>query len=162
VPVLFGTGTRMFENLGDAHITLEPLATIQTPRAAHVRLPHPPVVKDCQGVVAESARDRPRAGDYARPNTKVPLMRNDEEIRALLTRLSRRHPSGGTVIERAAIVADGADSAAVVAWILDHAGEPEAAADTSSKRGLHSPRLSASMGSERAPARYVLPAGALN
>ena len=120
------------------------------------------VVKDCQGVVAESARDRPRAGDYARPNTKVPLMRNDEEIRALLTRLSRRHPSGGTVIERAAIVADGADSAAVVAWILDHDGEPEAAADTSSKRGLHSPRLSASMGSELAPARYVLPAGTLN
>jgi hypothetical protein len=50
----------------------------------------------------------------------------------------------------------------VVAWILDHDGEPEAAADTSSKRGLHSPRLSGSMGSERAPARYVLPAGALN
>jgi hypothetical protein len=38
VPVLFGTGTRMFENLGDAHITLEPLATIQTPRAADIRL----------------------------------------------------------------------------------------------------------------------------
>jgi hypothetical protein len=28
----------MFENLGDAHITLEPLATIQTPRATHLRL----------------------------------------------------------------------------------------------------------------------------
>jgi hypothetical protein len=89
-------------------------------------------------------------------------MRNDDEIRALLSRLSRRHPSGGTVIERAAIVAEGDDSAAVVAWILDHAGEPEAAADTSSRRGLHSPRLSGSVGSERAPARYVLPAGALN
>jgi dihydrofolate reductase len=38
VPVLFGTGTRMFENLGDAHIALEPLATIQTPRATHLRL----------------------------------------------------------------------------------------------------------------------------
>ncbi len=90
-------------------------------------------------------------------------MRNDDEIRALLSRLSRRHPSGGTVIERAAIVAEGADSAAVVAWILDHAGEAEAAADVSSKRGLHSPRLSGLMGSEpRAPARYVLPAGVLN
>ena len=31
-------GTRMFENLGDAHITLEPLATIQTPQATHLRL----------------------------------------------------------------------------------------------------------------------------
>ena len=38
VPVLFGTGTRMFENLGDAHITLEPLETIQTARATHLRL----------------------------------------------------------------------------------------------------------------------------
>jgi len=90
-------------------------------------------------------------------------MRTDEEIRVLLSRLARRHPSGGTVIERAAIVAEGADSAAVVAWILDHAGKPEAAVDMSSKRGLHSPRLSGGTGSEpRAPARYVLPAGALN
>jgi riboflavin biosynthesis pyrimidine reductase len=38
VPVLFGTGTRMFEDLGGAHITLEPVATIQTPRATHLRL----------------------------------------------------------------------------------------------------------------------------
>jgi hypothetical protein len=94
---------------------------------------------------------------------EVTLMRNDEEIRALLSRLSRRHASGGTVIERAAIVAEGADSAAVIAWILEHEGEPEAAADTSSKRGLHSPRLSGPTGPEpRVPARYVLPAGALN
>jgi len=90
-------------------------------------------------------------------------MRNDDEIRALLSRLSRRHPSGGTVIERAAIVAEGADSAAVVAWILDHAGEPEAAVGMSSKRGLHSPRVSDRIGAApRAPARYVLPAGALD
>ncbi len=90
-------------------------------------------------------------------------MRDDEEIRALVSRLSRRHPSGGTVIERAAIVAEGADSGVVVAWILDHAGEPEAAADMASKRGLHSPRVSGSIGpAPRAPARYVLPAGALN
>lgn len=93
----------------------------------------------------------------------APLMRNDDEIRALLSRLARRHPSGGTVVERAAIVAEGADSGAVVAWILDHAGVPEAVVDTSSKRGLHSPRLSEPTGSDsRPPARYVLPAGALN
>ena len=90
-------------------------------------------------------------------------MRTDEEIRVLLSRLARRHPSGGTVIERVAIVAEGADSAEVVAWILDHAGEPETAAASSSKGGLHSPRLSEPIGSEpRPPARYVLPAGALN
>ena len=90
-------------------------------------------------------------------------MQTDEEIRALLSRLSRRHPSGGTVIERAAIMAEGADSAAVVTWILDHAGEPEEAAAASSKRGLHSPRLTGPIGpNPRPPARYVLPAGALN
>ena len=89
-------------------------------------------------------------------------MPNDDEIRALLSRLSRRHPSGGRVIERAAIVAEGADSAAVVAWILAHAGEPEVAVETSSKRGLHSPRISDSITpGPRAPARYVLPAGTL-
>ena len=90
-------------------------------------------------------------------------MRNDDEIRALLSRLSRRHPSGGTVIERAAIVAEGADSAAVVAWILDHEGEPEVAADMSAKRGLHGPRVSDPIRpGPRAPARYVLPAGTFN
>ncbi len=90
-------------------------------------------------------------------------MRTDEEIRALLSRLARRHPSGGTVIERVAIVAEGADSAEVVAWILEHKGEPEVVAASSSKGGLHSPRLSEPIGAEeRPPARYVLPAGALN
>jgi hypothetical protein len=90
-------------------------------------------------------------------------MRTDDEIRALLSRLSRRHPSGGTVIERAAIVAEGADSAEVVSWILDHAGEPEVAVEKSAKRGLYSPRLSGPIGPDpRPPARYVLPAGALN
>jgi hypothetical protein len=94
---------------------------------------------------------------------KRPLMRTDDEIRALLSRLARRHPSGGTVIERVAIVAEGADSAEVVAWILDHDGEPEAATVRSSKGGLHSPRLSEPFGSDvRPPARYLLPAGALN
>ncbi len=90
-------------------------------------------------------------------------MLNDDEIRALLSRLSRRHPSGGRVIERAAIVAEGADSAMVVAWILEHAGEPEAPAGKSSKRGLHSPGVSGPSGpAPRGPARYVLPAGALD
>ena len=90
-------------------------------------------------------------------------MRDEDEIKALLTQLSRRHPSGGRVIERAAIMASGIDSAQVVAWILDHDGQPEAVAETSAKRGLHSPRLSGPIGdAPAAPARYVLPAGALS
>jgi dihydrofolate reductase len=38
VPVLFGAGTRMFEDIGHASIALEPLTSIQTPRATHLRL----------------------------------------------------------------------------------------------------------------------------
>jgi len=51
---------------------------------------------------------------------------DDEAIRSLLTRLGRRDPSGGTVIERAALLAEGADFDAVMEWILTHGGEPEA------------------------------------
>ena len=86
-----------------------------------------------------------------------------DEIRALVSRLSRPHPSGGDVIERAAIRAAGADSAAVVAWIVAHHGTPEAAIAPPANRGLHASRLSDSIGTpEAAPVRYVLPAGTLN
>ena len=87
---------------------------------------------------------------------------NDDEIRALVIRLSRRDKSGGKVIERAAIVAEGADADAVVGWIVAHAGQPEANAAPPAPRGLHGGRLTHAGGAGRAPARYVLPAGALD
>ena len=37
VPVLFGSGTRMFEHLGDEHIQLETVEVIETPGATHLR-----------------------------------------------------------------------------------------------------------------------------
>lgn len=37
IPVLFGSGTRMFDHLDDKHIELEPGETIQTPAATHLR-----------------------------------------------------------------------------------------------------------------------------
>src|SRR4051812_39453246 len=89
-----------------------------------------------------------------------PAQSDDDAARAVVTRLSRRHSSGGTVIERAAILAEGADSTRVVAWVVAHGGTPEAAV-VSRARGLHSPRVDASSGAVRAPLRYVLPAGAL-
>jgi hypothetical protein len=89
-----------------------------------------------------------------------PAPGNDDETRALVTRLARRHGSGGTVIERAAIMAEGADCNRVVAWVVAHGGRPEVAVD-STKRGLHSPRLDDPAGAIRPPARYVLPEGAL-
>jgi hypothetical protein len=90
----------------------------------------------------------------------TPVANRDDEIRALVERLARSHPSGGVVIERAAILAEGADCSAVVAWITARAGRPEAAVVTSKGGGLHGGRLT-EIPSGRPPARYVLPAGAL-
>jgi hypothetical protein len=87
---------------------------------------------------------------------------DDDAIRALITRLARPHASGGEVVERAAIVAEGADFAAVMAWIAAHGGEPEATTSSAPRRGLHGSRLHDSGGAEpQAPLRFVLPAGGL-
>jgi dihydrofolate reductase len=37
IPVLFGSGTRMFDHLDGRHVELEPGETIQTPAATHLR-----------------------------------------------------------------------------------------------------------------------------
>jgi hypothetical protein len=37
VPVLFGSGTRIFDHLGDKHIQLEVIEVIQTAAATHLR-----------------------------------------------------------------------------------------------------------------------------
>jgi hypothetical protein len=88
---------------------------------------------------------------------------DDDTIRAMVTRLARADPSGGSVIERAAIVAEGADSNAVITWIVAHGGRPEAILETSTRRGLHGSRLHDSGGSApRTASRFVLPAGALD
>jgi hypothetical protein len=87
----------------------------------------------------------------------------DLEINALVTRLSRPHASGGVVIERAAILAAGADFPAVMEWITAHAGTPDTAVAPTRSRGLHGPRVTDdSATASRAPLRFVLPAGALN
>jgi hypothetical protein len=88
---------------------------------------------------------------------------DDDAIRSLLTRLARAHSAGGTVIERAAVVAAGADSEAVMTWILAHGGKPEAGVETATRHGLHGSRLHSSGGSEpRVPSRFVLPPGVLD
>ena len=86
----------------------------------------------------------------------------DEAIRSLVTRLGRAHPSGGTVVERAAILAEGADFDSVVAWIVAHGGEPEAVVAKASRSGLHGSRGREGGGeAPRSPARFVLPPDAL-
>ncbi len=83
---------------------------------------------------------------------------DDDAIRILVTSLSRPHRSGGDVIERAAILASGAQSTEIVTWIVAHDGQPEAAVAASSTGGLHGSRLT---GEPRPPRRYILPAGTL-
>ena len=89
---------------------------------------------------------------------------DDDAIRALVTRLARPHPSGGDVIERSVILAEGAAFGEIIAWITCHAGTPEATVLGAPRRGLHGPRLDGGGGggeTPRPPLRYVLPAGAL-
>ncbi|HEV7176585.1 MAG TPA: hypothetical protein VGN29_13885 [Solirubrobacteraceae bacterium] len=87
---------------------------------------------------------------------------DDKMIRDVVTRLARRHESGGTVIERAAIVAEGAESQSIVAWIVAHDGRPEFPAPTSPQGGLYGGHGGARTTAGDAPRRYVLPPGALS
>jgi hypothetical protein len=84
---------------------------------------------------------------------------DDDDIRTLVTRLARAHPSGGTVIERAAIMAEGSGSSDVMTWILEHGAVPEdVVARKTTRQGLHG----ASDSAPRTTSRFVLPAGALD
>ena len=88
---------------------------------------------------------------------------DDLEIQALVTRLSRPHSSGGVVIERAAILAEGADFSAVMNWITSHDGAPDAAVPAARSRGLHGSRMNAGDATASpAPLRFVLPRGSLD
>jgi hypothetical protein len=88
---------------------------------------------------------------------------DDQEIRTLLSRLARPHASGGRVVERAAILAEGAEFPAILAWINAHAGEPETAVRAASGGGLHSARMNNQATTDgRPPQRYVLPTASLS
>lgn len=90
-------------------------------------------------------------------------MMDDDAIRTVVTRLSRPHPSGGEVIERAAILAEGAESASILAWIEAQDGRPEElAAKAAPTGGLHSARRYGGGPTDtKVPRRYVLPPGVL-
>ena len=88
---------------------------------------------------------------------------NDLEITALVRRLSRPHLSGGIVIERAAILAAGAEYPAIIDWIASHAGTPETTAPTGRSRGLHGSRINdGNTPASQQPMRFVLPAKTLH
>ena len=86
---------------------------------------------------------------------------DETTIRSVVTRLARPHPSGGDVVERAAILAEGGSEAtAILAWITANAGVPEDAAANPVSGSLHGSRLQDGAGAQaRTPLRFVLPAG---
>jgi hypothetical protein len=83
---------------------------------------------------------------------------DDAEIRLLIERLSRPHRAGGRVIERAAILAEGRRSTAVLEWLEDHDWAPEAEAPKVAARGgLHGSRDEGRR--SEMPRRYLSPPG---
>ena len=89
------------------------------------------------------------------------LQSADDSIRAVVARLSRPHRSGGVVIERAAILAEGAASTDILAWIAARAGVPEVAAPAAATPGLYGSGFGGGVTAPRGPSRYLLPAAAL-
>jgi hypothetical protein len=78
---------------------------------------------------------------------------------AVVRRLARPHPSGGMVIERSVIIAEGANSAAILSWISEHDGIADSTTSSTRSHGLHGSRADAPR--QDAPARrFVLPARA--
>lgn len=79
----------------------------------------------------------------------------------LVKRLARPHSSGGMVIERSVILAEGAKSAVILRWIADHDAVAESSASSTPSAGLHGSRASDPRRDAR-PRRYVLPAHAFS
>ena len=89
---------------------------------------------------------------------------DDDAVRQLLHRLARAHPSGGSVIERVAIVAEGSGSDAVIKWMFAHGAQAEATSPPTARHGLHEAAGWVTTGAAKpsVPSRYILPAGALD
>jgi hypothetical protein len=88
-----------------------------------------------------------------------------DAIGAVVKRLARPHASGGVVIERSVIIAEGAGSAEILSWISAHDGVADSTAGAGAARssGLHGSRIAAAAGPEAGPARrFVLPADAFD
>ena len=75
-----------------------------------------------------------------------------------MTRLSRPHAFGRDVIERAAILAAGADATAIVDWIMAHAGAAGGPLPRPASRALHGARISDPLGADGGIPR-LYPAG---
>jgi hypothetical protein len=85
----------------------------------------------------------------------------DTAIEEIVGRLARPHRSGGKVIERVAILAEGADFDAVMSWILGRGGKAETAPPKAAPRGIHAARYHDTEGdAPPVPLRFILPSAA--
>jgi hypothetical protein len=85
---------------------------------------------------------------------------DDDAILSVVRSLARPHASGGTVIERAAIMASGADAAAIEAWIIARAGHAEERIERKqASGGLHGGSRGRPSTVDTQPRRFVLPPG---
>jgi hypothetical protein len=82
-----------------------------------------------------------------------------DETGALVKRLARPHASGGMVIERSVILAEGANSAAILSWISAHDGIADSTTASTRSHGLHGSHARTPLQAEPAR-RFVLPARA--
>ena len=64
-------------------------------------------------------------------------------------------------MERAAILAEGADFAAIMAWVMAHGGKAETAVAAAPSRGLYGSSYNGEAESST-PLRFVLPPGTLS
>jgi hypothetical protein len=86
-----------------------------------------------------------------------------DAIGARVRRLARPHASGGMVIERSVILAEGSDSEAILTWISDHDGVGDSTVASTRSGGLHGARGETDAGRDDGPARrFVLPARAFD
>jgi hypothetical protein len=86
----------------------------------------------------------------------------DDDIGAVVARLSRPDGTGRRVIERAAIMAEGSRSAAILTWLEDASWTPEERVESTAYRGgagLHGARVESERSDARkqVPQRYVSP-----
>jgi len=90
----------------------------------------------------------------------IPATPEQNEIDLVVTRLARPQASGCEVIERAAILAEGTRSGAILAWLTSHGWEAEeplpGVASGRGHGGLHNERAREDDGAgSRPPQRYV-------
>jgi hypothetical protein len=84
-----------------------------------------------------------------------------DEIGVVVRRLARPDGSGGMVIERSVILAEGSGSDEILRWISDHDGVADSTTAPARGGGLHGLRETAAAAD--APARrFVLPARAFD